>query len=275
MALASWNAVPGDSTYSWKIALENALLFVLSPSEKLQTSTHVKLTERRFGELQTILSRNDEEVTEGFSNFSEQMRLTTSNISEIDNNESKIALTQQYIESLNDIVQELEEEQTVRNLNRNTTTTSTTTTTTNTGNSNSGNSTYYPTPSNNSNPSTGIPTQTVTPVPAPTENPPTDEEVDEEIEDIKDEIEDIIEDLEELEEEAMNAPSSANSEKKSNKMDSSSKKSDKKEKDSDLNSSPNNDKEEDKEKFSGTNPEEENRHSSNKDEDTSKNNYMH
>lgn len=41
MAVASWNAVPGDMTYGWKISLEKGLLIVLKPSKNLQTSTQV------------------------------------------------------------------------------------------------------------------------------------------------------------------------------------------------------------------------------------------
>lgn len=213
MALASWNAVPGDATYSWKIALENALLLVLSPSDKLQTSTHVKLTERRFNEVQTVLSRENGQVTESLSNFTEQMKVTTTNISEIEKSENKVALTEQYIESLNEIVQELEEEQTVRSLNSNTTGLGTS-----------------PSGKNNSN-QNSISTTPITPspiVPAPTE-----EEIEEEIEETKEEIEEIIEELEELKEEGLSGMNSVDEEQDSSKGKSpnSDKRKDKKEKD--------------------------------------------
>lgn len=201
MALASWNAVPGDYTYSWKIVLENALLLVLSPSDKLQTSTHVKLTERRFNEVQTVLSREDGQVSESLGNFTEQMKLTTTNISEMDKAENKVVLTEQYIESLNEIMQELEEEQSVRKLNN---------TSIITNNYNNTGTVTSPTVSN-SNPVTGI-NPTSVPIPTVTPTTPSEEELDDEIEETKDEIEEIIEELEDLKQESLNAAESQNSE---------------------------------------------------------------
>ena len=184
-----------------KIALENALLLVLSPSDKLQTSTHVKLTERRFNEVQTVLSREDGQVSESLGNFTEQMKLTTTNISEMDKAENKVVLTEQYIESLNEIMQELEEEQSVRKLNNNSIITN---------NYNNNGTVISPTVSN-SNPETGInPTSVPNPTVIPTT--PSEEELDDEIEETKDEIEEIIGELEDLKEESLNAAQAQNKE---------------------------------------------------------------
>jgi archaellum component FlaG (FlaF/FlaG flagellin family) len=43
LILASWNAVPGDSTYSIKVGLEKAILGV-TPSDNLKTALEIKFT---------------------------------------------------------------------------------------------------------------------------------------------------------------------------------------------------------------------------------------
>lgn len=107
MALASWNSVPGDSTYAWKLSLEKILLLVLSPSDKLQSSTQVKLAERRFGEVEQVL--DSEYAAEGLDNLNKQLAATSTNIKKIDKAQSRSEATDQYLVSLKKMSVSLDE----------------------------------------------------------------------------------------------------------------------------------------------------------------------
>lgn len=108
MALASWNAVPGDNTYAWKLSLEKALLLVLSPSDKLQSSTQVKLAERRFGEMEQVL--DSQYAVEGLDNLNKQLAATSTNIQKINKETSRSEVTDQYIVSLKKMSASLDEQ---------------------------------------------------------------------------------------------------------------------------------------------------------------------
>ncbi len=110
MALASWNAVPGDSTYAWKLSLERVLLAVLSPSDKLQSSTQVKLAERRFGEMEQVL--DSQYAVEGLDNLNKQLAATSTNIQKINKETSRSEVTDQYIVSLKKMSASLDEQKT-------------------------------------------------------------------------------------------------------------------------------------------------------------------
>ena len=101
MALASWNAVPGDFTYAWKLSLEKVLLTVLSPSNKLQSSTQVKIAERRYSEFEQVL--NSEYAVESLENLNQQLENTVNNIQEINQEESRVEVTNQYIQTLKEM----------------------------------------------------------------------------------------------------------------------------------------------------------------------------
>src|SRR5690349_16969027 len=75
MAVASWNAVPGDMTYSWKVGLEKGLLVVLKPSKTLQTSTQVAITQRRFTEASKMLKGDQGQL--GLKNLTDQVQTTS------------------------------------------------------------------------------------------------------------------------------------------------------------------------------------------------------
>jgi len=98
MALASWNAVPGDYTYSWKLSLEKVLLLFLSPSNKLQSSTQVKIAERRYSEFEQVL--DSEYAIESLDNLNKQLETTSSDIQKISQTDSRDEVTDQYIVSL-------------------------------------------------------------------------------------------------------------------------------------------------------------------------------
>lgn len=98
MALASWNAVPGDYTYSWKLSLERVLLLFLSPSNKLQSSTQIKIAERRYSEFEQVL--DSEYAIESLNSLNKQLETTSADIQKINQVESREEVTNQYIESL-------------------------------------------------------------------------------------------------------------------------------------------------------------------------------
>lgn len=232
MVLASWNAVPGDATYSWKTGMENILIAVL-PSQQLKSATHSKLTERRMGEVSKVLSGSH--ASEGLANLNKQMFTTQASLKEIKNPEERAKAVAAYIQTLNEVSSQLENEKqsravsylppnqataddySLQNLRQQRTTRPTAIPT--------NNNAYNP-PANNNQPTyapTTNPTYrpTTNPTYAPTTNPtalpatqppvvpnPEDEEevigeeIVEEIGDTQDEIDDIIEDLEEVLEEA-------------------------------------------------------------------------
>lgn len=108
MAVASWNAVPGDFTYSWKTGLEKSLLLVLKPSKTLQTSTQVALTQRRYAEAAKLLRGDQAQL--GLRNLSEQVETTSDSIRSLSDGSSKTAFTMQYIEALTELNEKLEAE---------------------------------------------------------------------------------------------------------------------------------------------------------------------
>lgn len=108
MALASWNAVPGDATYSWKLSLEKILIAILSPSDKLQSATQVKITERRFNEFEQIVE--SEYAIEGLKNLNEQIAVTTNNVQKIDQSQSRTEVTEAYVDSLKKMSASLDEQ---------------------------------------------------------------------------------------------------------------------------------------------------------------------
>lgn len=113
MALASWNAVPGDATYSWKIGMENVLLAVL-PSNKLKSSTNSKLTERRLGEVTKVLSGSH--AQEGLHNLSAQIITTKESLNKINNAKDRGEAVALYIQTLNQVNSQLETEQQSRSV---------------------------------------------------------------------------------------------------------------------------------------------------------------
>lgn len=107
MALASWNAIPGDPTYAWKLSLEKVFLKVLSPSDKLQSTTQVKIAERRFDEAERVL--DSEYAVEGLDNLNKQLAATSTNIKKIDKAQSRSEVTDQYLVSLKKMSVSLDE----------------------------------------------------------------------------------------------------------------------------------------------------------------------
>lgn len=195
MALASWNSVPGDATYPWKLSLEKVLLMFMSPSGKLASTTQVKIAERRFGELEQTLS--GEYAFESLDNLEKQLDATTSNIQKMDKEESRDQVKAQYIASLKKMSASLDEQKSQvvtgktkavaqKNTNKKPAPSNNPTTQPTNNNQNNNN---QPT-NNNSNPK-----PTSAPINNPTQPPavaPSDEELIEEIEETQDKIEQEI-----------------------------------------------------------------------------------
>jgi hypothetical protein len=186
MALASWNAVPGDPTYSWKIGLEKALLVVLKPSKKFESKTHVALTKRRFEEATKVLEGNY--AQEGLTGLSEQVTTTTSSINDITSQSTRKEVAQDYIKALTEMKRQLASKK--QNIQPNTA--HGVGGTSNTSQNN---------PPNNLGPTSLATSPRVNPTtlpgyPTPTAAPGTIPDVDDQIEDLEEQIDDAIEDLE-------------------------------------------------------------------------------
>lgn len=113
MALASWNAVPGDATYAWKTSMEHILITVL-PSDQLKSATHTRLTQRRLGEVSKVLSGTH--AREGLDNLSSQIVLTQASINKISNVQDRKKAVNDYIKTLQDVSTQLEKEKQTRAL---------------------------------------------------------------------------------------------------------------------------------------------------------------
>lgn len=234
MALASWNAVPGDNTYGIKLAMEKALLLVISPSSQLQSTTNFKLTERRMGEATKVLS--GVHAKESLDNLTMQIEATRKSLNGITDEQAKKEAIAQYIQTLHEVTSQLEEQKVNRAISylppqrktttsykivnpKQTTTQPTTTTPTSTQPviNNVTNNYYYQKPPSNggttttptttqpivTQPSTPATTTPVTTQPNPTPEEIIQPEVVEDINNTQDEIDQVIE---ELEQEAENIP---------------------------------------------------------------------
>lgn len=217
MALASWNAVPGDATYSWKLSLEKVLIAILSPSDKLQSATQVKITERRFNEFEQIVE--SEYAIEGLKNLNEQIVVTTSNVQKIDQSESRSEVTEAYVDSLKKMSASLDEQKSKAKTGQITFATNQKTTTTSSKPSSSSLNPKSPTPTvkpsatlpatqptaqpTTSQPSGGQATEAPQNLQEPQDSsaPVNPDEVIEQIEETQNNIEQVIKELEKIQEE--------------------------------------------------------------------------
>lgn len=110
LILASWNAVPGDSTYKLKVGLEQAMLGV-APSENIKNTLQIKYTERRFDEVEKVLGTSY--ASESLNNFNNQLITTKNSVQEMENIEEKSIQAQVLISTLEEVFQRIEEEKSV------------------------------------------------------------------------------------------------------------------------------------------------------------------
>ena len=107
LMLVSWNAVPGDSTYKIKVGLEQVILGA-APSPNLKSTLQIKYTEKRFNEVQKVLSTSH--ASESLDNFNNQLIASENSVKEIKNTEEKKIQTQNLIKTLEDVSQKIEQE---------------------------------------------------------------------------------------------------------------------------------------------------------------------
>lgn len=110
LILASWNAVPGDSTYKLKVGLEKTMLGV-APSQNLKSTLEIKYTERRFDEVQKVLSTDSNYIGESLDNFNNQLIVSQNSVKQIASAEKKYIQTQNLINTLETVSQKIEQEE--------------------------------------------------------------------------------------------------------------------------------------------------------------------
>lgn len=125
LILASWNAVPGDSTYSIKVGLEKAILGI-TPSDNLKTTLEIKYTERRFSEVEKLINTNTSKTTKtsnsklvntSLANLTNQAIASKNSLQKIQNKEEKTVQTENLIATLEAISLKMEEKKQDLNTN--------------------------------------------------------------------------------------------------------------------------------------------------------------
>jgi len=108
IAMASWQSLPGSPLYGAKLTLENALMYVTSPSYATQADLNVRYTQRRLTETRVLLA--SKQSGEGLSYLSHQITATKAVIARAPDPETKIKLAQQYIATLQGVSAELNQQ---------------------------------------------------------------------------------------------------------------------------------------------------------------------
>lgn len=109
LILVSWDAVPGDSTYAIKTNMEQAVLaMALSASSK--SNLQIKYTERRFDEVEKVLSQNSNYVDESLTNFNQQLVASKNSLNQIENFDDQEIQTQKLIDTLQVVSQKIQQQ---------------------------------------------------------------------------------------------------------------------------------------------------------------------
>jgi Domain of unknown function (DUF5667) len=182
LILASWNATPGDSTYKLKVGLEKAMLGV-TPSDTIKSSLQIKYTERRFDEVEKVISTSH--AGESLDNFNNQVIASKNSIQEIKNVEEKNIQTQNLIDTLEEVSQKIEKETLVRQTEKIV--------------SNTSKPLSTPTAIINNEVGDKSPTKVViTTIPTPiVTSPPLEQDIADELDETNEKIEEIIDELKE------------------------------------------------------------------------------
>lgn len=106
MIVASWNALPGDSIYGVKLALEKTALALASPSYATAGTLQIKYTERRYAEAKQLLA--SKQSIQGLPYLEQQIAETKKAIEKAPNKEAQVALAKQYITTLSTVSTDLE-----------------------------------------------------------------------------------------------------------------------------------------------------------------------
>lgn len=108
MVIASWNSLPGDPLYGFKLGMEQMLLVLVSPSYATQGTLSVKYTERRFSDAKRLLA--DKGSVEGLAYLDKQVVNTKNIIEKASDVQVQQQLAQTYIDTLKDVSLQLEAE---------------------------------------------------------------------------------------------------------------------------------------------------------------------
>ena len=107
--MASENAVPGDSMYSTKIVLEDALLLVMKPSNSATSDIEMKFTKRRLLEVEQVADTPF--VIKNLKNLNEQVTDTTTSIGKVKNLDKQAEQVAEYIQTLQETQASLGQQQ--------------------------------------------------------------------------------------------------------------------------------------------------------------------
>ncbi len=109
MVLATWNSLPGEPLYNIKLAMEQGLFVLVSPSYTTQGNLSIKYTERRFSENKRLLA--DKGSVEGLQYLDKQVVATKDVIVGGGDAKTQAELAQTYIDTLTDLSNELSQQQ--------------------------------------------------------------------------------------------------------------------------------------------------------------------
>lgn len=108
LIIISWNAIPGDSNYGLKVGLEKVLLGV-APSDNLKATLQIKYTERRFDEVEKVISTDY--AHQSLESFNSQLIASKDSVQKIENTEEKSVQTQSLITTLEKVSQKIDQKE--------------------------------------------------------------------------------------------------------------------------------------------------------------------
>lgn len=108
LVIASWNSLPGDFMFPIKLGLERSLLVIVSPSYEVSGQLQIKYTERRFSDAQRLLAINNS--VSGLPYLDQQVEAAKVSIEKAPNVESRQVLANQYIATLTQVSDDLEQQ---------------------------------------------------------------------------------------------------------------------------------------------------------------------
>jgi hypothetical protein len=107
--MASQDAVPGDSMYSTKIVLEDALLLAMKPSNSATSDMEMKFTKRRLLEVEQVTDTPF--VIKSLKDLNEQVTDTTTSIGKVKNLDKQAEQVAEYIQTLQETQTSLGQQQ--------------------------------------------------------------------------------------------------------------------------------------------------------------------
>ena len=106
---ASKNSIPGETMYPVKLALEDAILLIIKPSQAATSDLEIEFTKRRLVEVEQI--EDPAFVLESINSLNNQVAETTDSIEQVKNNTKQSALAEEYIQTLKNTQSSLEHQQ--------------------------------------------------------------------------------------------------------------------------------------------------------------------